>query len=109
MNDVIIYKNYVTLSDPATLTFSEIFITKIMRKVKINYTAINRHPGLLRCSTSRNFDPFWQGKHFCDLLTEFSQTFSIISFQIAREEYLIGKKEEQINKKRVIRTTLFIN
>lgn len=80
-----------------------------MRKVTIYYKAIRRHPGWHSCSTSLSMDPFWQGKRFCDPITEFSQTYSILSFQVSRERYLIGKKLEEKNKSKIIKTTLFYN
>jgi hypothetical protein len=80
-----------------------------MNKLGIHYTAMRRNPGVLKCTTSNNTDPFWQGRRFCSIYNEFSQTYSIKSFENGRQEYLISKKNSGKVKPTIIKTTVCKN
>lgn len=108
-NCVIINENIVTFCENSGLTFHKISLQKTMKKVTIYYKSIYRNPGWLSCSTCRNFDPFYQGKRSFDSITEFSQNYSIQSYEVSRKRYLIGKMNEQKTKPRVFKTTIFFN
>ena len=81
----------------------------MMKKADFLYQAIYRNPGRFSCKTTRNHDVFWQGKHCCSLNTKISQTISIVSYQLARSEYLIGENSNQKTKINVLKTNLFMN